>query len=527
MRGADRGAGEARTVTRFGTNAGEYFAPKHPAKSAGALPLSPLGTDTISVSAPPASGNIRGKAEAVERGNNFLAALLDDGAGSDGKHAPSTLPAPSEPGKVSRECNRKPGFQAERHDVHAKSGRRAARFDLRGALQRFTTNNRVAGCGWVRISKHVAPSVVVADGVAHYAGLQVCGLVWLCPVCAPKIRAARALEIDQTLAVWLDRHGAGSVQLWTFTEPHTMGEPLKELRETVRSAYRALCSGRAWMSVKKSFGLAHVIVALDVTVGPNGWHPHLHVIVLGERALTDTEMRALRSIVFQRWSDALMARGRVAPHPVHGLDMERARSRKDIGRYVCQVIGETDDDSRAWGIAQETARTDLKKSREHGHRTPWQLLEDIAARYRGAGEWTDELDAADDADRALWDEWEKGMKGVHSITMSRGLRKSVGLGELASDEALAEAEVGGVKVYDFGSRRAWHCVRVTRGAAVRVLRVAERHGERGVSRVVHLLLKLRADDPVISRMPDDGWDAQAPPGDDRTARHTFTTEAVA
>lgn len=370
---------------------------------------------------------------------------------------------------------------------HRKGGRRAERFGLQSTLQAITTVNRVKACGWARISKHVAPAVVVNAGVAHIAGTQRCGSVWQCPVCGPKIRQGRAEELDTVLLRWLKAHGAGTVQLWTLTQPHTSGEPLAELRKTIRAAFRAICSGRQWQALREAYGIAHLVSALDVTHGPNGWHPHLHVLVLTDREATDDHVAAIRAHVFAQWDRALVARGRARPHAVHGLHIERAKSRADIGRYVCQVIGEADDDTRGWGVAQETARTDLKKSHHPGHRTPWQILADIRTR-RAKDEW-DALDENRDAkDCALWAEYETGMKGARAVSFSRGLRAAVGIDREQTDEELAEAEAGGDVVTTIESRAEWAAVRVTRGGMVRLLRVAESHGARGVRRLLRVMV---------------------------------------
>ena len=64
--------------------------------------------------------------------------------------------------------------------------------------------HRVQRCGRVLLS---GPPVaaLAADGAAHFRGLETCGSVTACPVCAANVRQTRAEEIDAALG----RHLAG------------------------------------------------------------------------------------------------------------------------------------------------------------------------------------------------------------------------------------------------------------------------------------------------------------------------------
>src|SRR6185437_11787061 len=84
--------------------------------------------------------------------------------------------------------------------------------------------HRVSRCGRARLAP--SPAVALApDGSAHFRGLVTCGSVTACPVCAAKVRQARAEEIDRALG----RHlcaGGGAVFV-TLTMPHDAGMPLE------------------------------------------------------------------------------------------------------------------------------------------------------------------------------------------------------------------------------------------------------------------------------------------------------------
>jgi hypothetical protein len=274
--------------------------------------------------------------------------------------------------------------------------------------------------------------------------------------------------------------------LLTLTMPHDYEDRLTDVLGTVRASFGATISGRAWQADKEGFSLAHYIVAHDGTVGKNGWHPHLHILLFGERVLSDAEVTALADRLHERWSRAVEKRGHRAPTREHGIQLERARQRVDVARYVCQVIaGDEGDESRTVPVALEMTRGDLKTSRHNGQRTPWQLLSDLTARRAADGEWTDELEQADARDFALWQEWERATKGLRAIRWSKGLRAAVGLTtEERTDEEIVAAEVGGVDVFSFPDVDSWKAVATTPGARSAVLRAAESGGSNEVTWLV-------------------------------------------
>lgn len=303
--------------------------------------------------------------------------------------------------------------------------------------------------------------------VAHFSRVALCGRVWLCPVCGPRIRQARAGELDTACVRWIEQHGVRSVALLTLTLPHDFGEKLQTVLGAVRGAYGALVAGRAWQTDKRRFGLAHYVRAHDVTVGRNGWHPHLHAVLFGTRALAAAELEELQGRLATRWADAVEQTHRRRPSMDRGVLLEQARTTRDLGRYVCQVIAGPEDD--VVPVALEVTRGDLKTARGPDARTPWQVLEDVA----NPDPW-ERREA-----RALWAEWEDATRGVHAIRWSKGLRQSVELGEELTDEEVVALEVGGDTVHVF---TVWEWYRLTRlpGALVAVLEAAELAGGAGV-----------------------------------------------
>lgn len=386
-----------------------------------------------------------------------------------------------------------PPVTTEEESERRKS-RRGYRFRLRDQLSKLTTVSRVGACGRCRVDRASAPVIRIQgelfDRVAHYSGVRLCGSVHLCPVCSPKIRQRRADDIDTAAQRWIEANGAGSVMLLTLTMPHDYGEGLADLLRTVRASFGAMVSGKAWQMDKANFGVDFYIVAHDTTVGVNGWHPHLHVLLFGGRELNDLEVMALGDRLHARWSRAVVKRGHRPPSREHGTQLERARTRRDVTRYIAQVVaGDDDDDRRTKPVALEMARGDLKTARMAGHRTPWQVLDDLVSRRARSGDWTPADDADDDRDVALWREWEKATKGVQAIRWSRGLRKAVGLTTEKTDEEIVAEEVGGVNCFTFPEDLSWRAVSSTPGARAAVLRAAERGGPPAVKALVGAILR--------------------------------------
>lgn len=413
--------------------------------------------------------------------------------------------------------------------------RRREKFDLRAVLWRESKDARLGSCGRRRIQRTAPVAVKIAGGVAHYANVQLCGSVHSCPVCAPKIRQERAGEIERGLEVlrttpllWgekrpgadgltcelsdRDRARIGGVEFLTLTLPHDLGDETDHLLKTVSKAFSSgVIGGRGYMEDKERFGVVAMIRSLDITYGRNGAHPHLHVLVITAAPLTDDDRRALLASFFARWAAAVANRGYRRPLP--GLcTMEPIRSAKDVANYLSKVTGVADaveksslalvqrDDDKLHRVGLEMTRHDLKKGREtdsrgrgiDAHRHPFQVLADFAR--------TGDMDDLD-----IWHEWERAIKGHQAITWSRGLKAILGVAE-RTDEEIAEEEQGGEELALIGHDE-WRAVTRTRGAAIRVLELAESAGAQAVYAYLSELLN-KATPPPFPQRVQSGYEIQ-------------------
>lgn len=254
--------------------------------------------------------------------------------------------------------------------------------------------------------------------IAHVSGVHRCGSVWSCPVCAPVVRHGRAGEIEAAVGPWLA--GGGSGLFVTGTGPHRRGDPLGPLFDLTARFGRHVFRGAKADAWRESLGLAGMIRSLEVTYGSeNGWHPHVHTLLLFDRQLTPGEVAGLRTFLFGRWQAALRRHGFGSLHPVHGLDVRPVYDGAGLSDYVTKV-----DDS-GWGVGLELSRPDLKR----GGTTPMELL----AHWALGGD----LEA-----RQLWREYEQVTFGRRAIQWSPGLRRRLLPEELVdvSDEELAIRE---------------------------------------------------------------------------------------
>jgi len=391
---------------------------------------------------------------------------------------PSAFPSDLAPQRLS-DLQFAGKLRQEQRDARYRE-RRRQRLRLQSFLWDYSSLERLRSCGRRRIGGGSQVELRVREGVAHFAGLQTCGSIHSCPVCSAKVRQRRAEEADQAARWWLERYGQGSVLLLTLTIPHYAGDPLPELLELVRGAFGALVSGRRWLADKARFGLRHFIRAHDATVGPNGWHPHLHVILFGDRVLSLEELAELEERLYSRWAGAVVARGHRAPSREHGLQLEQARTRADVASYVCQVVVGSEEE-RDRPIALELARADLKLSRHPGHRTVWQVLDDAEQ-------------TGDCAALELWHEWERASSGMQAIRWSQGLRLLVGLDREATNEEIAAEEIGGETLHRFDEDgNEWRAVCAARNGRQELLELAVREGALAVRRrVAELLVQWRS-----------------------------------
>lgn len=279
---------------------------------------------------------------------------------------------------------------------------------------------RVARCSW-RLGDSVG--VHVGASGAHFSGAERCGSVWSCPVCAAVIRAERAAEIES--GVMRHMAGGGGALFVTGTIRHAVGDTLAVGLEAVLEGWRRVIRGTPWKKWAARLGLVGVIRSVEVTRGHrNGWHPHLHGILLTEAPVSSGLRQAFDAWVTERWRVMVEKLGARLPSAARGFTVQNVDG---DGRVLARYLVKLQEEKKRVGIGAEIARGDLKNGRR-GSRLPFELLDT-------AGH--------NDKDRDLWLEYVDATAGRLCFTWSKGLRKALALEEdRTDDQIMADGSIG-------------------------------------------------------------------------------------
>ena len=124
---------------------------------------------------------------------------------------------------------------------------------------------------------------------ARFANLAVCGSVWACPICAERIARQRAADVDSVLQQ--HRAQGGRLMFVTLTHQHDRDGKLSEQLRRQGDALKTMQEGRSYKTLMHENGVLGMVRGLEMThSNANGWHVHLHLLVL----LAGTEQQARR-----------------------------------------------------------------------------------------------------------------------------------------------------------------------------------------------------------------------------------------
>lgn len=130
----------------------------------------------------------------------------------------------------------------------------------------------------------------------------------VCPVCGPKVWAGPAVPLWRSVAAWSAR--GGRVVLVTATVPHWRTEGLGEVLDDLSAVWSSTVSGRPWRRLADQFVVSGWARLLEVTDGPQGWHPHFHVLVLLPGSTSVDAVAAFVGALRERWLEACAQVGR-------------------------------------------------------------------------------------------------------------------------------------------------------------------------------------------------------------------------
>jgi len=293
---------------------------------------------------------------------------------------------------------------------------------IRRWVSKVLPGQRVAGC-----QKKVIPTRNQKDETvvhickhketesAFFANLQQCGSVWACIFCAMKITEQRKLDM---IKVREKCRELGLIPyMKTLTFRHNKREKLADL---LRSFLRALdyyyFNRPFWRNYKKTIGLKHFVKVLEVTWSEeNGWHVHLHMLLICEpfdKTTGEFFHEPVALDFLEPWQSACSDAGLGVPD-FHGVTIT---SHDAVNTYISK-----------WGLESELTKQHTKKGRE-GHYTPFDLAR--------IGEET-----ANPLFGRLFSEYYYCFKGRRQMVRSKGFNEFFGLGKYKTDQELADESI--------------------------------------------------------------------------------------
>ena len=298
---------------------------------------------------------------------------------------------------------------------------RIQRFAVQSVARSILPDSRTAKCLRIRAyNSNVEIWKSCEFGTAQYAGLQTCGSVWACPVCAAKIAERRRVEV--LAAMTAHKAAGGCVNLLTLTTPHQRKDNLADLLAMQSKAIKALWADRSAKAVFAEMGLVGQIRALEVTHGRksphnNGWHPLYHVLQFGgvgvDLARFDgPQMKDWSVRLYLRWAVCCVKAGLGEPSFKHGLKLHDGSK---AAAYAAK-----------WGLEDEMTKGHTKKAL-HGE-TPFDFLRAYL------------LDSEDKQAAALFKEFAETFKGKRQLHWSKGLKARFAIEETTDDELSTRIE---------------------------------------------------------------------------------------
>ena len=294
---------------------------------------------------------------------------------------------------------------------------------------------------------------------AGFSGLATCGSVWVCPVDSAKIMARRSLELGAGLLTWEGR--GGRLVMGSLTMRHHAGHSLGGEWDALRKAWTSVTCSRVWRRWLDRLGSPGLVRVVEVTYGENGWHCHLHFVLLVDGVVQAADVAAFSRWLLPKWGRALAVAGMPGAldrgqdvHLIGGVD-----GAVELGHYLAK--------STAYGVAESLGRELMgawsKGARgSYGTEPAWRLAERFAS--------TGDRDLLD-----LWREYEAAAKGRRQCTWSAGLRQLLELGGEKSDEDIAAEEAGDRDLLRI-TPKGWGNVLAAEWPASRILEVVEQGG---------------------------------------------------
>lgn len=248
--------------------------------------------------------------------------------------------------------------------------------------------------------------------VASYGGLQTCGSIWACPVCASRVAHEKAELVLKSLE-WAKQENLLPAMI-AITASHNKKMRLQAFKDDFKASWEMFSSHWRWKKFKKKYGIKHHIANREITRGVNGWHYHMHLLLfLDFDATKSSDETSLQSDLETLWLECLDA---------HGLQGKKGvalnvSAHKNVGETYLTKIGIT--------ISEKDGKLEYEMtSTENKGKSVWDILR-----------WS--YDGDEEAGE-LYIEFVEAMSDTNFMTFSHGLMKLIEDIELPKPEIIEE-----------------------------------------------------------------------------------------
>lgn len=208
-------------------------------------------------------------------------------------------------------------------------------------------------CRTMTIPNENARVMLGANGSARYAGLQVCDNPF-CPFCAVKYSYIYTDMITKGIAEY--KKLGYEMAFVTLTLSHKASDTIEKVHTAISSAYQKMISGRAWVKLSNEFSIAPSVKRLEITLGDNGYHVHLHLLIPFKGNID-----SLGSALMARWMWALDQTG--AKYNARCFDIKSGHSA--TADYLAK-FGTEPKSKHEKGIEYEMTKTANKVAKKRG-----------------------------------------------------------------------------------------------------------------------------------------------------------------
>jgi hypothetical protein len=231
----------------------------------------------------------------------------------------------------------------------------------------------------------------------------------------------------------------------------------------------------------QNIGAIGRIFSTEVTWGKNGWHPHLHMLILAEKGGDDA--LAVLERLRDYWGRHVLKAG-LGQINEHGFDVQN-------GDYAAEYVAKYGREPKqfTWSASHELAKSHAKVAKGENV-TPFGMLDLLAS--RSAIEVGERIVGPDEL-VWLFREYAVEFQGRQQLFWSRGLREALGIEAERTDEEIAEGIGERDVIGGFDLDEWWHILRLN--ARGQVLSMVARHGREALPRIKAMLPTMKARHP--------------------------------